>query len=784
MAQIPNSFVLEGLRKLAGGARVTYLDENRTIKRVERLVKMPRNAWDVPFYTADVEHPTAILVQQSKAGEDQQFAEIYRIYETLPGELRYSISFPYGGLTGFPRLSTQQNVRADLQVFESPGSPCPIEGYSTGILITQAYAESEYPAVKVNTRVYDIVPSAAQQTGFGYSISYPYGGLTAFPRITWSFQLAKNSYVAAAPGSACPIAGYTNAVLISEQTQSSSEQSELLTVTRIYDVIPAASAQQGFGYSLSFPYGGLTANPRITWSFKVALAGYTPAAPGAACPIPGYPNAVLINERTQGASEQNQMIAVERIYDLIPAATPQQGFGYDISYPYGGLTANPRVTWKFSIARASYAAVAPGSACPVPGYTSAILVSETMQGATEQSQVVVVSRTFDLIPLASSQQGFGYSITYGKGDKDYPELTWVFQIALSAYATAGDLSSCPIPGFTGLLLVDQQMQGVTEQGQVVTVTRKYETLPGPPVVETDFDNNQISYPIVTTKQRQAGNVIVYGTEGSTPCPVPGYTSLVLFEQHVNPTEYDWVKEVVRIYEKNPSNVMLTWDFDADLNQWVQTTRQKIASNESAIITRDTLEVKQTAIDKWRSIQIVTSIWTLPPSKSEYKTGQWPFPELLSSVDVFAYRIGDAFYQSASGWNQRPRYECSVKPTWLRQLKNVQALFYVETSFFYGSGAWPAISLYTAPTRDVFYTGVLFRFDFRNVLCNAMTPNMGFTGVGDGKYGDIVESVSFAATNPSASTYYSMINQWKTIGVDQEKYRGDIYVQQKTQVLLQ
>ena len=784
MAQIPNSFVLEGLRKLAGGARVTYLDEKRTIKRVERLVKMPRNAWDIPFYTVDVEHSTALLVQQTKSGEDQQFAEIYRIYETLPGELRYSISFPYGGLTGFPRLNVQQNVRADLQVFEAPGSPCPIEGYPTGVLITQAYAESEYPAVRVNTRVYDIIPSAAQQTGFGYSLSYPYGGLTAFPRITWNFQVAKGAYVAAAPGSACPIAGYTSAVLISEQVQSSSEQSQVLTVTRIYDVIPASSAQQGFGYSLSFPYGGLNANPRITWNFKVALAGYAPASSGSACPIAGYTSAVLVSERTQGASEQNQMIVVERIYDIIPNATQQQGFGYDVSYPYGGLTANPRVTWRFSLARASYAAAAPGSACPITGYTGAVLVSETMQGATEQSQIIVVTRTFDIVPAASAQQGFGYSVSYVDGHTSFPALSWVFQIAASAYAAVGALTGCPIAGFTGLLLVDQQMQGATEQGQVVTVTRKYETLPGPLSFEVDYDNNQISNPIVTLKQRMALNNIVVGTEGATHCPWAGYEALVLFEQHVNPTNFTWVREYVGIYEFNPSNVLTTYDLDQDLQVWVRTTRQKVLAGNLIGIDGNVMEVKQTAIDRWRSIQIVTSLYNLPPAVGQFKTGQWPFPELLSNITVTARRIGDAFYQSAFGWNQRPRYECSVMPTWLRTLKNVQALFYVHTSFFYGSAGFPTIALYTAPTRDVFYTGVTFRFDFRNVLCNAMGPNMSFAGVGDGKYGDIVENVQFTATNPSASTYYSQIGSWQVVGVEQERYRGDVYVQQRTQVLLQ
>ena len=711
MAQVPNSFILEALRKLAGGARVSYLDEDRAIKKVERLVKMPRNAWDIPFYTADVEHPTAILVQQVKAGEDQQFAEIYRIYETLPGELRYSISFPYGGLTGFPRLTIRQHVRADSQVFEAPGAACPIPTYGEAILITQAYADSDYPAVRVNTRVYDVIPTAGDQIGYGYSVTYPYGGLTAYPRITWSFQVDKDDYIAAAPGSACPIAGYTSAVLVSEQVQSSTEQSQLLTVTRIYDVIPAASAQQGFGYSVSFPYGGITAAPRITWNFQVASSGYAPAAPGSACPITGYTSAVLIAETTQGSgqqnqilqvsrvydvipsstqqtgfgyslsypyggltsfpritwrfkiaagsystaalgsacpiaafstavlvnqqmeggNDQNQIVSVVRIYDIIPVATDQQTFGYSLSYPYGGLTANPRITWRFQITAASYSAAAPGSACPITGYTTAKLVSEVTEGSNEQSQIISVARTYDVIPTATQQQGFGYSVSYPYGgltgnprvmwrftialstyaaaalgaacpitgytsavlisekttganeqsqtitveriydliptaaqqqglgyslgytggDKDFPFLIWSFVITRSSYAPVADLSACPITGYTALKVTDQKMTGADEQSLEVTVEIRYETLPGPLMHSVKYENDDPLFPIVTTKQRVALGSYTPGTINVDTCPATGYETLLLHKQSIEPSELNNVKDDTRSYYTIP-----------------------------------------------------------------------------------------------------------------------------------------------------------------------------------------------------------------------------------------
>ena len=656
------------------------------------------------------------------------------------------------------------------------GAACTVTGFTTAVLIAQKadpILEHAGGLLKVE-RVYDVIPAAADQQGLGYSLGHTNGDKD-YPFLTWRFTLARASYATVADLSACPITGFTGLLCTDQKMTGSNEQNQTVEVERKYETLPGP-----FMHSVEYQNDD-PAFPVVTTTQRVSASAYTPGVINTdTCPVAGY-TTLLLHRQSVKPTEQNNVKEDTRSYYVLPG--PQQ---HAISYPYGGLTAYPRVTVTLDIAKASYAPLAPGTACTITGFTTAVLVSQKADPILEHAGgLFKVTRVYDIIPAASNQQGLGYSLSYLNGDKDYPILTWVFQITLASYATVADLSACPITGFTGLLCVDQQMKGDNDQSLMVTVTRKYETLPGPLVHEVDYDNNQITFPIVTTKQRVALSAYAAGTEGTTLCPITGYTTLVLFEQHANPTEYTNVKEDARIYEKNPNNTLTTSDFDADLSQWITTTRQKIAAGTNYTADKETLEIKQTAVDRWRTVQVVARITGLPPTRIEYKTGQWPFPELLSAISVAAYRMGDGFYQSALGWNQRPRYECSVTPSWLRQLKNVQALFQITTSFFYLSvTGWPTISLYTAPTRDVFYSGVIFRFDFRNVLCNTLGPNISFSGVGDAKYGDMAESVSFSATNPSATTYYNMIGDWKIVGVEQEKYRGDVWVQQKTEVLLQ
>jgi hypothetical protein len=120
------------------------------------------------------------------------------------------------------------------------------------------------------------------------------------------------------------------------------------------------------------------------------------------------------------------------------------------------------------------------------------------------------------------------------------------------YMPVTDLSPCPIAGYETLRLVNQEASSDDKQSEVLRVERRYETLPGPLIHKVDFDNNEPTYPIVTTTRRVAVPQYAAGAIGLDYCPVAGYTQTVLVEQHLVPTEFGSVREDQRIYEINPS----------------------------------------------------------------------------------------------------------------------------------------------------------------------------------------------------------------------------------------
>jgi hypothetical protein len=215
----------------------------------------------------------------------------------------------------------------------------------------------------------------------------------------------------------------------------------------------------------------------------------------------------------------------------------------------------------------------------------------------------------------------------------YPFLTWKFSVGKDQYMPVVDLSPCPIAGYETLRLVNQEASSDDEQSEVLRVERRYETLPGPLIHKVDFDNNEPAYPIITTTRRIAVTEYVAGTIGLDICPVAGYTQTLLVEQHLAPTEFGSVREDQRIYEINPSNVVISYDYDSAIDQFIETTRQKqIFVRVPPPLDPLVLELRQKPIDRYRTIQIQSKLVDLPPKRVEFRTvNNWPFPTLLTGI---------------------------------------------------------------------------------------------------------------------------------------------------------
>lgn len=82
--------IIEELRKLEGRTKVSYPYADASIRRTERIKKLPLGTtaapkWKLAFGTADPEYSEAKLVEQTKLGDDGINAEVYQRYEELTG---------------------------------------------------------------------------------------------------------------------------------------------------------------------------------------------------------------------------------------------------------------------------------------------------------------------------------------------------------------------------------------------------------------------------------------------------------------------------------------------------------------------------------------------------------------------------------------------------------------------------------------------------------------------------------------------------------------------------
>ena len=515
--------------------------------------------------------------------------------------------------------------------------------------------------------------------------------------------------------------------------------------------------------------------PNYTRVYILEREGYSPL--DLYSPDPFDPFAILTAEQVMSETDPPELktvfLKVVRIYSTLPGP-----ISYSIEYPYGGNPAYPRVTTKQKSVHMAFPQQL-GTPCPISNYTDATLIAQTIQ-QTEVAAIDVIQRIYDKVPKVTfgnqpginddyaGQEAYGYSVGYLTGLEAYPFVTWKFNLNKDDYQPSPDLAPCPIKGFEALRLVNQSAEGDDKQNQLLHIERRYETLPGPLISKIDYDNNDPSYPILSTTQRIAVTEYDAGTVGFTQPEVPGYTNLLLFEQHLAPSDFGMIREDQRVYEINPSNVVVSYDYDSAIDAFIETRRQKCLAAPPHVLDALVLEYREKPIDKWRTIQIQSKLVTAPATRVEFKTQpNWPFPTLLTGITMLTTGL------------VANRNEVVWYPNTLRPLQNVPAILRVTTT--YHSVPPPAETIFVLPTRNIIYRGISFELSINNVLNNAISLSVQFTS--DTKYGGLKEAVTFAATNPSADQYYAVVGQYRTVACDISLWRGKLWVKNVSEVIL-
>lgn len=193
----------------------------------------------------------------------------------------------------------------------------------------------------------------ANQEDYNYTLDYPYGGETAYPRITRTYVLPRGQdplpLGSIDPGASTQTDGFVfrpsgddvfrpdgtsriarpglpDAVLVSQSERPLGDELNgyYVQVTRVYDVIPGLDdAQSGSGagqidngYTISRPIQDKDF-VRLTWRLQLprTIAETYRRSNLETCPIEGFENLRLITEEIKAADDNNQVSEIVRVYE-------------------------------------------------------------------------------------------------------------------------------------------------------------------------------------------------------------------------------------------------------------------------------------------------------------------------------------------------------------------------------------------------------------------------------------------------------------------------------------
>jgi|SRR5882757_1274685 len=292
-----------------------------------------------------------------------------------------------------------------------------------------------------------------------------------------------------------------------------------------------------------------------------------------------------------------------------------------------------------------------------------------------------------------------------------------------------------------------------------------------------FQDGNTAYPQITrvyVYPRDSYNTDPVGPNGPLAplTPDPQYSNALLVqEQMLNEATPEQIQskyvKVARVYSVIPGPLVVSADFDENLNCMVSTSRQMVLSTNTFDPTTVPLllaakEDPQTAYIKMR---VLSYLLALPATFEEESTGTYAFPTLVFDIPIDKYQLTTDPDRSEVYWY----FDKEDAP-------QVPALLKTETSF--SDGEPTGETIFVLPVQTLFYRGVSYQITISNVLNDAITTAVAFTA--DTRYGDLSEVHTFSASAITANEYISSIRgTYQIIGCDIKRYRGNLFVKRIT-----
>jgi hypothetical protein len=369
-----------------------------------------------------VKYPNHKLSFIDAADDEGRVKWYYVANRTEQEEYNWRESYPYVGLTNCPRFTCTSVVpRADFTP-TAKGTAHPLdlgeetpdehERFIGAKLVFEQQMEigfkeieSLYIAVQ---RIYDKVPTVAEQLTHKIETTYPYAGLVACPRRTRTFVISRAEFTGTAKGTVDPV--FSSAKLIQEEQVESGDsiiENLYVIVRRVYDEVPTIAEQEAYNSEREFPYQSNANFPRTTRKYVVPRADAdTATIPSSGLNLGGATLAFRRVDRFEGQPEDSLYVMVTVAHDRIPnlaTTTPVneaaflKGFGYTITRPYG-TDDHPRLTWRIPMVKAGFTLTPEYTACPVTGYTSLLLTDEQVEADPNNASNLTLVRVYDTLP--------------------------------------------------------------------------------------------------------------------------------------------------------------------------------------------------------------------------------------------------------------------------------------------------------------------------------------------------------------------------------------------------
>lgn len=231
--------------------------------------------------------------------------------------------------------------------------------------------------------------------------------------------------------------------------------------------------------------------------------------------------------------------------------------------------------------------------------------------------------------------------------------------------------------------------------------------------------------------------------------------------------------VQAVYEPIPGPLLTGYQYDPDLNEVITTTKQVVAAGETALSTTNgVISYKDEPVDANKSVRIISSISALPASRTEYKTGSFSSPNLLTGINTSVFNFSDG----------QIRY--NVTPV-MRAKRSYQTVYKYVRTYSYGQPT-PSPTLFDPIAINVYYDGFFFQVNIPDCLTDPNISIRFFTGIGTpaaAYYGILDETYHVPTSDTTASQYLALVNSFQRVAYEVDYWKANIWVTTETFVLI-